>query len=128
MKEQEILQNNKLIAEFCGWKFIKLTDADDVMPPCYVFMQYDENGRAVRQYSGGDCWNVETAGDIPYDSDWNWLMPVVEKIEGMGYGLTIDGTICEIYKSDRDYCIKCADTKLSATYEAVCDFIKQVKG
>lgn len=59
MNQEEIIKQNKLIAEFMGEK-IDLS-------------KFGENWkRIINQY---------TTNEIPnYHSDWGWLMPVVEKI------------------------------------------------
>jgi hypothetical protein len=53
-------QNNKLIAEFLGEKTY-LKDTDGYSKPLSVF----------------------NSNDLIFDKDWNWLMQVVEKIEGL---------------------------------------------
>ena len=60
MTPKEILQGNKLIAEFMGLEIID------------------------RPYGNGFVTLSETeicdVDDLSYHTDWNWLMPVVEKI------------------------------------------------
>lgn len=60
MKEQEIIEGNKLIAEFMGleWKL-----------------------HLGRRYLYNHAWIP--LENLKYHSSWDWLMPVVEKIETM---------------------------------------------
>ena len=107
-----ILENNKLIAKFMGGK---QTDRGYFIPYwCIVNMASIDLGR----------------GKISkYHTSWDWLMPVVEKIESLGYNLHISKKgimltegglltpgIC-FYSEGRD-------TKLQGVYRCVVDFIK----
>lgn len=62
-------ENNKLIAEFMGFK-----------------LQNNPNERFYENYftQANGVWGnrIEI---LHFDSDWNWLMQVVEKIESLGY-------------------------------------------
>jgi len=71
--QQSTIENNKLIAEFMGGLY-------NVHSNTY--------GIGKAQYKDyGDLKNVVSAqkhysqDELLYNSDWNWLMPVVEKIE-----------------------------------------------
>ena len=60
-----------------------------------------------------------------YDTSWDWLMPVVEKIESLGFKVAIELNGCTIFK---DYGAPVTttgnwDTKINAVYKAVCGFI-----
>jgi|TARA_R100000458_G_C8194501_1_gene187083 hypothetical protein len=59
------MESNKLIAEFMG-------------------LSYDSKTKEYYRplYNSGD-WISEN--ELQYHKDWNWLMPVVEKIESLGY-------------------------------------------
>ncbi|KKN20936.1 hypothetical protein LCGC14_0930470 [marine sediment metagenome] len=71
MKEKEILKNNKLIAEFMG----------------LTILEGDYNKLHCIPGKGGFVILVKVEGDyipvylLQYDSSWDWLMPVVDKIE-----------------------------------------------
>ena len=56
--------DNKLIAEFMGYD------------------TYESNGYIMVRYSDN---NERTLQDTHYHTSWDWLMPVVEKIESLGY-------------------------------------------
>ena len=59
-----------------------------------------------------------------YNSDWNWLMEVVEKIESIkGTQIFINGISCEIiFKGE--IISKHFNTKIEAVYNACVNFIK----
>ena len=79
------------------------------------------------------------AEDLDYDNDWNWLMPVVEKIESFQDGEDGDSMRGHLYNfrieqhfvyildgESMDVIIEMnGDNKLDATYNAVVEFIKQ---
>lgn len=66
MTEQEIIEGNKLIAHFMGAKSIK---------------PIGHTGRDIEfPVQTGGLYVHQTA-DLKYHSSWDWLMPVVEKIE-----------------------------------------------
>jgi len=69
--------------------------------------------------------------DLEYHTSWDWLMPVVEKIESLGYEVQIRNTDCIIfqlldtikYKPIVD--ISSGNGKKDSTYMAVVEFIKE---
>lgn len=114
MTRQEIIEGNKLIHEF---KFpLSYTDGKKSMNNNYLKTK-----------------------KLKYHCSWDWLMPVVEKIEGMNIEInnvitSVDITIVyggciikdkdnlglvDIYKHSTD-----SSNKLESTYEAVVEFIK----
>ena len=62
MKESEIIEGNKLIAEFMGAKWSKSSGYEFSM----FASAYSNCGKTLKFYSS-----------------WDWLMPVVEKIENI---------------------------------------------
>jgi len=112
------VENNKLIAEFLG------------------FETYEANGYINVHYSDN---NVRTLQDTHYQTDWNWLMEVVEKIESLKnnyfifdistfnvdiFCLNTDNTIIRV----RGHFSKLNNgkelNKIEATYKACILFIK----
>jgi hypothetical protein len=96
-----IVENNKLIAEFMGLKII----TDDIS-------FFDTNYNTLKRYA----------------TVWNWLIEVVEKIESLGFEVTILKNECTIrnncligFDFDRTYCVP---TKIEAVYNACVEFIK----
>lgn len=66
MKEFNKQEYNRLCAEFLGWKETK---------SCWLTLSSNLNkGFAATKSS-----------DLKFDSDWNWIMEVIEKIEGLDY-------------------------------------------
>lgn len=72
-KEEEIIEGNKLIAEFMGFEVFW----NDV---CEFWAVSD----IVEKH------HSKAAEDLEYLTSWDWLMPVVEKIESLGYESQID--------------------------------------
>ncbi len=61
---------------------------------------------------------------LQFDTSWDWLMPVVEKIERFGNRCEIGITKCKIYSADYTREPFYAATKIQAVYDHVVDFIK----
>ncbi len=120
MKTQE---NNKLIAEFMGYKISDRGEylLSDSLPQ---FLGSDH-----REWCSNRVENDNLIWEIPkdcleYHTSWNWLMPVVEKIqklyeECMDYNNQMPG----------DYYYKVLDKGISTPreiiYKAVVEFINQ---
>ena len=83
------MNNNKLIAEFMGYDII--TEAEKDKFP-----------------------TVLTTKDVKYHTSWDWLMPVVEKIEMECEGVPIQLLDCSLY------------SEIGEVYQAVVEFIKEV--
>lgn len=121
----DTLANNKLIAEFMGLDMSELSEWD-ALP-----------GRLVRFDNDLDFTVIE------YDTSWDWLMPVVVKIEALEFapGLDLDfayfsfhcfRTHCSVYMK-KDNFLDLNDelvtshsnsTKIEAVYYTVVNFIK----
>lgn len=96
--------NNELLAEFLG---IEMTTDG-------ISQLYYTEDRSLRQ--------------IPkFQTDWNWLMQVVEKIEGLNFAIKVvvnEALIfCEDWQS-LDYIYAREKTKIKAVYNACVEFIK----
>jgi hypothetical protein len=102
--------NNKLIAEFM--------DLD---------MEVSNKGITEYYHLEFDSGEWYEAEYLPYD-EWNWLMPVVEKIEGLrdskgnAYRFSID--MCNAQIEGANIEILGGAFKLDTTYNAVVKFIK----
>ena len=96
-------ENNKLIAEFMG----------------------SEKPEFAR--INGALINIENCA---YQYSWDWLIPVVEKIEGMNwstemrYTSGIGHNFFFISGGAELHRLRSSDTKIKATYRAVVEFIK----
>lgn len=70
------------------------------------------------------------AEDLEYDNDWNWLMPVVDRIESLGYEFFIVENRVEV-AHNTDHSIETIidftfhGGKRGATYRGVVEFINQ---
>jgi len=110
------MKNNKLIAEFMGVNVITLDDVRKNKDP---------------YHSSSDGYLKD---DLKYHSSWDWLMPVVEKIEGLrdskgdAYRFSIDMCNAQIETSwdwGTNIEILGGSFKLDTTYKAVVEFIKK---
>lgn len=77
MTHEEIIEGNRLIAEFLGSKFIN--DAPEDYPNGYYYQPEEMEG---------DC-PTGIPEDWCFESSWDWLMPVVEQIESLNYSVEI---------------------------------------
>ena len=75
--------NNKLIAEFMGWK------------------------------PNEHHWCLNGDKDLQYDTSWDWLIPVVNKIEMECEGVPLQLLNCNLY------------SEIGEVYQAVVEFIKE---
>lgn len=59
-----------------------------------------------------------------YDTDWNELMPVIDRIEALGYSVNIISKSCSIFVNREWQFRYTSDTKIEAAYNSVLSFIK----
>lgn len=117
----EITEGNKLIAEFMG---------------------YESDETHVRKDDEKRTRHLIT--ELKYHTSWDWLMPVVEKIEkikpkkdgDVGMLISIESNLCKIelggqqipyedYTENMEFeCWEQGETKIQATWQAVTKFIK----
>jgi len=112
MKIKDIIKYNILIAIFMGAKYLELGDI------------YELNDGTI-------LGNEET---LQYHSSYDWLMPVVEKIESLDFNVKIKSHrqnnklshYCIIDHYLKNKSLGCYDDekKLKAIYKAVVEFIK----
>jgi hypothetical protein len=97
--------NNKLIAEFMG--------LEEIYTPLLNIYEISETETCL-----------ET--DLAYHTDWNWLMPVVERIElDMGFDVYIHYNNCTITDGENAFENEAEpNQKIYATYQSVVEFIK----
>lgn len=103
--------NNKLIAEFLGLETIRFNKE-------MYLLKWKKN-------------LVQPKDDtiFKFDTDWNWLMNAVDKIESDNFSIEMnkqeDGDYqCLITKGNDIIFQTFSNTKLKATYNAVVEFIK----
>ena len=99
-------EQNRLIAEFMGIR------SDD-----------GKTSHESSEYYYEDC-------ELEYHTSWDWLMPVVEKIEGLHYTVNISASMMYI-NGDNGIIVKPINidkelglNKLDAVYRACVEFIK----
>lgn len=114
------IEGNKLIAEFMdGYKRYY----SDTLGMVWDHEYY------TPPLAGGKCDE-----DLKYHSSWDWLMPVVEKIESLKFDVRINGVTdhagglhqscyIEDWKSD-DVAKYHSSSKIESVYKAVVEFIK----
>lgn len=125
MTQEELLEGHKLIADFMypqrdkrrkdypfPFTVIEVVPAEDIIG--YGKVSEGE----IKHFSG-------SPNMMEYNLSWNWLMPVVEKIEKLGYRVTIQGLNCwidthkgAIFGTDKK------NSKRNSVYIAVVEFIK----
>ncbi len=121
LTDKEIKEGNKLIAEFCGLK--PQSEKDDRYFNCPDrYYKYDIDEFKIT--------NTSTPDSMLYHKDWNWLMPVLEIIESLGYTINI----INLYSNEKQIRITnylgyvCSDikhdSKIIGIFLAVIDFIK----
>lgn len=106
------MEENKLIAEFMGL-------IESSIPNEYWTKKSTEG------------FGMGQMVELKYDTDWNWLMTVVEKIESLNYSLEINKQEeldyqCLITKGNNIVIQNFNQIKIDAVYQAVVEFIKQL--
>jgi len=115
MKEQAILKGNKLIAEFMEAQY-------QIETKRYYFTEEVSNSIY--------CGLIHHEEQLCYHTFWDWLMPVVEKIETLGYRFSISTTFIRVHTcktnwdGNDEYNCAAFDGKLNTTYHAIVEFIK----
>ncbi len=104
---------NRLIAEFMGMQDTDLGwyDSEDVM------------SEYACQMVGGNTFEV-----LQYDRSWDWLMPVVEKIEDVGSAEVVmnneECTISAVIVGNEYHHESIGKSRIDAVYQSVVEFIK----
>jgi len=83
MEEQEITYGNELIAKFMGGEY--RTD-----------LPFEWLSKGWINTPANNSQQVAQSHQFRYNSDWNWIMPVREKIESLGFVCLFYSNICFI--------------------------------
>ena len=107
-------EKNKLIAEFMGFVY--------KWQPKHNYFCRPEHSMENNEFS-------YAIDDLKYHSSWDWLMPVVEKIE-KEYEVAIIREECDIthmgYQS-WSFITEKANSKIEAVYNAIIKYIEMLK-
>lgn len=130
MKNTE--ENNKLIAEFMG--YYQPAEVKDDLFSFEVYSSLDECKKdypkdEISTYYNDDIENFQLVDEPKYDESWDWLMPVVEKIESLNYTTSIYHlprtlNTVKIFSAGADVVGVNGETKMQSLYKAVVEFIK----
>jgi len=128
---QNTTESNKIIADF---------DDNVKYKPYYGNHFYDKE---FSTYSDCEQWIKENAtlehkpelgwnkGFGQYDTSWAELMPVIDKIESLGYWIELSSSeimsLCEIglVNDETAIVLMATNTKIKAAYNAVVEFITE---
>lgn len=117
------MENNKLIAKFMG--FSTQSDAVDERTLAYYVGDSIINADNTNNENEDNVFHPE---DMKFNSSWDWLMSVVERIENFGYEFIIVESRCYV-KHNTDHSIEelfhieTIGSKIDTTYKAVLKFI-----
>lgn len=75
--ENNIIESNKLIAEFMGGKYCEYPNK--IFPGEYGY-HFDNFNPTYKSHQVWSWWNIKSLG---FHLSWDWLMPVVEKISSI---------------------------------------------
>ena len=116
MTKQEILDYNKRCAEFLGYVNTTPTDKD--------FNIYENKKGMI---IGKKIYTMLETMSMQFQSDWNWVMEVVEAIEKLKFRVEIKSVSCCIYKNSvlkfSFYGIKDKSSKKEAVVQAINQFL-----
>jgi hypothetical protein len=117
---KEIIENNKLIAEFMGGLWNEPSQMYGIGNAEYIKI-----GK-VKGYVKA-CYHYKLT-DLKYHSSWDWLMPVVEKIERHNEFTNVlffpQGCSININTENGFHFDVDCDAKIEAVYNACVEFIK----
>lgn len=123
MSKENIIKNNELIAEFMGGKY------ETNLPFAYTKSGWTDT-------PANSSNQIVQSHTFKYNSSWDWLMPVIEKIQKLGYVCVIYGNYCNIIEKDLftkkydgegfniDYYSESIDNVIEAVYKCAIEFIK----
>lgn len=106
--------DNELIAEFIGYERSREP------------WENDEHAYTMKLNPVWNKWVIPS--NMCFNTSWDWLMPVVEKIEsieGVRFIIERNKVVVLTYAVHPEYfCRKTTETKLTTIYNAVVEFIK----
>ena len=115
MTKEEILEGNKLIAEFLGYVYIPYTRGHSGRPCGWVIKNYKLVDRKVPKLFLG-----RTTKDLLYHKSWDWLMPCISKINFLDHLNLWDKHNIDKFNLTESI----ANVDVERTYELVVEFIE----
>lgn len=116
MNKEEISSGNELIAKFMGGKFTLIKSHTPNV-------SFKEHPRKDRNFNGSDMHPKL----LSYHKSWDWLMPVVEKIENTkGIHVEFSQVGCRILYFGKDVAMTISDRKINAVWGSVVKYIEQL--
>lgn len=124
---ESIEETNRLIAEFMGSVVTHAKLNKHTGYGIFKLQGWTPNGIVVEKSytaSRNNMLNDYIKKYCKFHTSWDWLMPVVEKVEGLGYNVLIKGNSCTIY--NRVYNVErvIGKTKIQAVYNHIIQFIQ----
>ncbi len=135
----KIEESNKLIAEFMGYEYIPYSPNSKSIPG-YWLNSYSKENPLMVSWMKKNGYLCRRHKDLQYCTSWDWLMPVVEKIESLKINgkyfipyIDIRGSNCTIYKKVRhglpEPWFRASDitpsgNKIQGVYITILEFIK----
>jgi hypothetical protein len=115
----DYIEGNKLIAEFIGYQ------TDEARLACekewrMSYRIHEHKYKTDRGYWETDFFPEE----MKYHSYYDWIMPVVERIEELGFTVGIVRNSVHIMENGVVVASDCSTKKIDAIYSAVLEFIK----
>lgn len=134
MNEQKLVETNRLIAEYMGYEVISYQGNE--YKPIYNGNRYAKTVGELRvlwcgldlQFTGRFTEYVQ----YPFHENFNYLIPVIKRIEEQGYVVAIAGIKYQIYKvmDEQNPIVSfvCGDLskKTETTCNLIVDFIKHL--
>jgi hypothetical protein len=124
---EKLIKTNRLIAEYMGYEIISYQNNE--YKPIYCGNKYAKTVGEQKILWGG--LELQFIGRFveyvryPFDSDFNYLIPIIKRIEENGYVVAIKGISYEIYKlfdeNNPIVSLVCGD--LSKKTEMTCDLV-----
>ena len=111
-------ESNKLLAEFMG-VFDKILSTQNIhswSDAPFYYTTENSKEKVIENISNY----------VKYDTDWNWLMEVVEKIEDLGNDVSITTNYIQIAFDEGEQFIVAEDTKIKidTLYNACVEFVQ----
>jgi hypothetical protein len=149
MTNNEIINRNRAIAEFMGYKYFPWNSPEHQLKGLGGYWAKKNDKRHSLKINVLHC----SSGKLQYNSSWSWLMPVVEKMEReiryndyLGYdrpiGISISEFHCSIilpnpdegfdykegwYNDEKFHTAQKGNTKIEAVFLAVSDYCLSLK-